>query len=165
MQIRGDPVFSLKSNLYPIPCFSDADPASRNDADPDTPHFSQLHTETSSSVTQTQQDSQTSTFCKGMCPLCGSEKTLHRKKSHYGTKHRSATIQCIPVPINVCKLKGGFLALFLFTDAIEHCFNCRHSDYTVGGCWIEGRTVATLALTARRSNHSGTVCKINIIPI
>jgi hypothetical protein len=58
------------SDRIRIPCISDADPAaSRNDEDPDTPHFSQLHRETSSSVTQTQQDSQTSTFCRRMCYL------------------------------------------------------------------------------------------------
>jgi hypothetical protein len=38
---------------------------------------------------------------------------------------------------------------------IQHCFICRHSDSTVDA-EIEPRTVATLALTVRRSNHSAT---------
>jgi hypothetical protein len=38
---------------------------------------------------------------------------------------------------------------------IQHFFICRPSNSTVSeDAWIEPRTVATLALTARRSNHS-----------
>jgi hypothetical protein len=38
---------------------------------------------------------------------------------------------------------------------IQHCFICRPSDSTVSeDAWIEPRTVATLALSVRRSNHS-----------
>jgi hypothetical protein len=38
---------------------------------------------------------------------------------------------------------------------IQHCFICRPSDSTVSDfSGIELKTVATLALTARRSNHS-----------
>jgi hypothetical protein len=48
--------------------------------------------------------------------------------------------------------KGGF---FLFMYVIQHCFICRPSDSTVSeDARIEPWTVATLALTARRSNHS-----------
>jgi hypothetical protein len=37
---------------------------------------------------------------------------------------------------------------------IQYCFICRPSDYTVSeDAGIEPRTVATLALTARRSNY------------
>jgi hypothetical protein len=36
----------------------------------------------------------------------------------------------------------------------QHCFICRPSDFTVSEeAGIEPRTVATLALKARRSNH------------
>jgi hypothetical protein len=49
--------------------------------------------------------------------------------------------------------KGGFLD-FSFTCTI-HCFICRPSDSTVSeDAGIEPRTVATTALTIRRSNHS-----------
>jgi hypothetical protein len=38
---------------------------------------------------------------------------------------------------------------------IQHCFICRPSDSTVSeDAGIESRTVATTALTVRRSNHS-----------
>ena len=37
---------------------------------------------------------------------------------------------------------------------IQHCFICRPSDSTCKDAGIEPRTVATLALTARRSHHS-----------
>ncbi len=44
---------------------------------------------------------------------------------------------------------------FLFMCVIQHCFICRPSDSTVSeDAGIEPRTVATLALTARRSNQS-----------
>jgi len=49
--------------------------------------------------------------------------------------------------------KGGFFVFFLMY-VIQHCFICRPSDFTVSeDARIEPRTVATLALTARRSNH------------
>ncbi len=48
--------------------------------------------------------------------------------------------------------KKGF---FLFMYVIQHCFICRPSDLTVlEDAGIEPRTVATLALTDRRSYHS-----------
>jgi hypothetical protein len=38
---------------------------------------------------------------------------------------------------------------------IQHCFICRPSDSTVSeDAGIEASTVATMALTARRSDHS-----------
>ncbi len=41
---------------------------------------------------------------------------------------------------------------------IQHCFICRPSDYTVSvNAGIEPRTVGTLALTTRRSNHSAKI--------
>jgi hypothetical protein len=44
---------------------------------------------------------------------------------------------------------GGFFGFFS-----QHCLICRPLGfYCVGGCWIEPRTVATLALAVRRSNH------------
>ena len=50
-------------------------------------------------------------------------------------------------------VKGGFLGFFMY--CIQHCFICRLSDSTVSeDAGIEPSTVATLALAARRSNHS-----------
>ncbi len=47
-----------------------------------------------------------------------------------------------------------FLGFFLFTDVILHCFICRPSDSAVPeDAGIGLRTVATVALPARRSNH------------
>ncbi len=44
---------------------------------------------------------------------------------------------------------------WIFLYVIPHCSMCRPSDYTVSeNASIEPRTVATLALTDRRSNHS-----------
>ncbi len=38
---------------------------------------------------------------------------------------------------------------------IQHCFVCRPSDFSVSeGGGIEPRTIASLALAVRRSNHS-----------
>ncbi len=52
------------------------------------------------------------------------------------------------------KLKRFFFRIFLFMYVIPHCFICRPSDSTVSvDAEIEPRTVATLALTGRRSNH------------
>jgi hypothetical protein len=46
---------------------------------------------------------------------------------------------------------GDFFGFLLFMYVIQHCFI---SDSTVSeDAGIEPRTVATLALTARRSNH------------
>ncbi len=51
-----------------------------------------------------------------------------------------------------CDSKGGFFSFFMYV--IQHCFICRPSDSTVSEeAGIEPRTVATLALTDRRSNH------------
>ncbi len=48
--------------------------------------------------------------------------------------------------------KGGFFLFFLLIYVIQHCFIA--SDSTVlEDAEIEPWTVATLALTARRSNH------------
>jgi hypothetical protein len=50
-------------------------------------------------------------------------------------------------------VKGFFI--FYFRYVIQHCFIFRPSDSTLSeDAAIEPRTVATLALTARRSNHS-----------
>ncbi len=47
----------------------------------------------------------------------------------------------------------GFSSSFMYVT--QHCFIYRPSDSTVSeDAGIELRTVATLALTARRSNHS-----------
>jgi hypothetical protein len=47
------------------------------------------------------------------------------------------------------------IQIFLRMYFSQHCFICRPSDYTVSeGTGIEPKTVATSALTARRSNHS-----------
>ncbi len=47
-----------------------------------------------------------------------------------------------------------FIYLLFFTYCIQHCFICRPSDSTVTtDAGIEPRTVATGALTVRRSNH------------
>jgi hypothetical protein len=53
-------------------------------------------------------------------------------------------------------LKGRFVENFLiFMHDIQHCFLCRPSDSTVSeDAGIEPRTVATTALTVRRSNQS-----------
>ncbi len=49
--------------------------------------------------------------------------------------------------------KGGFFWIFLSMYVIQHGFICRPSDSTVSeDAGIEPRTVATLALTARRSS-------------
>jgi hypothetical protein len=48
----------------------------------------------------------------------------------------------------------GIFGFFLFMNIILHCLFGRLSDFTVSeDAGIEPRTVATLALTARRSNH------------
>ncbi len=53
--------------------------------------------------------------------------------------------------------KGDFLDFFIFMSDIQHCFICRPSDSTVSEeAGFEPRTVATTALTVRRSNHSAT---------
>jgi hypothetical protein len=49
----------------------------------------------------------------------------------------------------------GIFWIFYLMYVIQHCFICRPSDSTVSeDAGIEPRTVATLELTARRSNHS-----------
>jgi hypothetical protein len=51
-------------------------------------------------------------------------------------------------------LKGDCFGFFTFIYVIQHSFICRPSDSTVSDdAGIEPRTVATLALTVRRSNH------------
>ncbi len=51
-------------------------------------------------------------------------------------------------------IKGGFFFFFLFSFYV-HCFFCRPQDSSVSeDAEIEPRTVPTLALTSRRSNHS-----------
>jgi hypothetical protein len=55
----------------------------------------------------------------------------------------------------VIRIKRDFLGFFLFVDVSQHCFTCRPSDSTVSdSVGIIPRTVATVAFTARRSNHS-----------
>ncbi len=50
---------------------------------------------------------------------------------------------------------GHVSSVLVFYYSIQHCFICRASDSPVSeDAGIESRTVATLALTARRSNHS-----------
>jgi hypothetical protein len=59
--------------------------------------------------------------------------------------------------------------------AIQHCYICRPSDFTVSeDAGIEPGTIATSALTARRSNHSArsnpqrsphTIKKVSDIPV
>jgi hypothetical protein len=50
--------------------------------------------------------------------------------------------------------KVEFFGFFLLMYVILHCFICRPSDSTVSeDAGIEPRTVATLALTARRSKR------------
>ncbi len=52
-------------------------------------------------------------------------------------------------------LKRNFFRFFLFMYDIQHCFICRPTDSTVSEvAEIESRTVATTALTVRRSNPS-----------
>jgi hypothetical protein len=52
-------------------------------------------------------------------------------------------------------LIGIVLDFSFFLYVIQHCFICRPSAFTVSeDAGIEPRTVATLALTARHSNHS-----------
>jgi hypothetical protein len=47
-----------------------------------------------------------------------------------------------------------FYGLFVFMYVIQHCFICRHSDSTVSeDAGIAPKNVATLTVTARRSNH------------
>jgi hypothetical protein len=50
-------------------------------------------------------------------------------------------------------IKGGYV--FDFSGFIQHCFICHPSDSTVSeDAGIKLRTVATLAVAVRRSNHS-----------
>jgi hypothetical protein len=52
-------------------------------------------------------------------------------------------------------MNDGFV---LFMYDIQQCFICRPSDSTVSeDAEIEARTVATTALTVRRSNHSASL--------
>jgi hypothetical protein len=67
----------------------------------------------------------------------------------------STVPKCLPYLFLILKGNTVFLDFFLFLYVIQLCFICRPSDYTVSDdAGIEPRTVATLALTARRSNHS-----------
>jgi hypothetical protein len=60
------------------------------------------------------------------------------------------------ITLSALLLKNILLELFLFFYFIQHCFICRPSDFTVSeDASIEPRTVATLALTARRSTPLG----------
>ncbi len=50
--------------------------------------------------------------------------------------------------------RGNVFACFLVMHVIQHCFICRPSHLTVSeDAGIEPRTVVTLTLTARHSNH------------
>jgi hypothetical protein len=58
--------------------------------------------------------------------------------------------------IQLIFLRGIFIYNFSMY-VIQHCFTCRPSDSTMSeDAGIESMTVATMALTARRSNHSAT---------
>jgi hypothetical protein len=61
----------------------------------------------------------------------------------------------LPPELYIFVDQRGFLEFFLFNYVVQHCFICRPSDFSVSeDAGIESRTVATLALTARRSNQS-----------
>ncbi len=58
------------------------------------------------------------------------------------------------LPDGIIFLKGDFLAFYFLMYDIQHCFICHPSNFTVSeDARIEPRTVASLALTARCSNH------------
>ncbi len=60
-------------------------------------------------------------------------------------------------------LKGDFFDFLLLMYVIQHYIICRPSDSTVSeDARIVPRIVATLALTARRSNHSARSHPMNV---
>ncbi len=62
---------------------------------------------------------------------------------------------CIASFKNYHTYRPSYLFCFLFMYVIQHCFICRLTDSAVTeDAQIEPRTVATLALTARRYNYS-----------
>jgi hypothetical protein len=62
---------------------------------------------------------------------------------------RICIVNCVYLRFCCCVLWGFFMYV------IQHCFICLPSDSTASeDARIEPRTVTTLALTARRSNHS-----------
>ncbi len=77
------------------------------------------------------------------------------QKMSPGFPHHLIVQQEAPQWVAVNRIdKGGFFQLFLFMYIIQDCVICRPSDSTVSeDAGIEPRTVATLALTARCSNH------------
>jgi hypothetical protein len=80
---------------------------------------------------------------------------LHSIISHHpNQKWRTSWLSNQPTfDISSRSKKRGFFS-FLFMYVIQHSFICRPSDSTVSGeAAIEPRAVATLALTARRTNH------------
>ncbi len=68
--------------------------------------------------------------------------------------HFSASIKAISECMFFSKIEQ-IQGIFHIRYFIQHCFICRPSDSTASEeAGIEPRTVATLALAARRSNHS-----------
>ncbi len=66
---------------------------------------------------------------------------------------RSIRVSCVIFVIHLF-LKYFLGDFLLFSYNIQHCIICRHSDSTVPmDAGIEPRTVATGALTVRRSDH------------
>ncbi len=62
--------------------------------------------------------------------------------------------------------KGDILEFFLFMYDIQHCFICRPTDSTASeDAGFEPRTVATTALTVRRSNPLAIYLMDENIPI
>ncbi len=60
--------------------------------------------------------------------------------------------------------RGNFFIFFFFMYVIQNCFICRPSDSTESvKAGIKPRTVATLALTARRSSHLAKYLLLTIV--
>jgi hypothetical protein len=70
--------------------------------------------------------------------------------------YKKDTSDLFKVRFKLSFLKGDFLNFFIFMYIVQHCFICRPPDSNVSeDAGIESRTVATFALTVRRSNHLG----------
>jgi hypothetical protein len=78
-----------------------------------------------------------------------------------GVAYETLARRAWPIPLSSTlqslSFKGGFFWIFFFfMYVIQHCFLCCPSDSIMSeDARIEPRIVATLALTARRSKHSG----------
>ncbi len=96
-------------------------------------------------------------YCICMCRLY-----RHNISTYSGAESRYKFCCCLnktnicvqhPCNLNPVIIKGGFLGFFLFMYDIQHCLIWHPSDSTVAeDAGIELRTVATMALTARRFN-------------